>query len=191
MSTNSISRFLQSGTESPLDRVNERLAALEASQTNLALRVDGFALAIERAMRASLRMARSAQTLRTLRFDARMPNTVFSHVGLPERDAAGEYLRWVTRTHVMKGEFELPRGTQYLLEVTVAAFPSIATQESFYVRADGLSLPWMSVNGRVFTTLLPLAAKDSIALEICVSPHAAAEAGGLAFAFSSILLTAQ
>ncbi len=191
MSNNSISRYLQSGAESPLDRVNERLAQVETSQTNLALRVDGFALAIERAMRASLRTARNAQALRTLTFDARMPNVIFAMVGLPERDSSGEYLRWITRTHVLRGEFELPRGTQYLLEVNVAAFPSTEAQESFFARADGLSLPWLRVDNKVYSTLIPTAAKDSIALEIGVSPHAAAEAGGLAFAFSSIVLTAQ
>jgi hypothetical protein len=185
-----LARFVQSEASQGAQLLQTRLAEIEKAQESISARVDAFAVAIDQAIKSSLRAARSSQALRTWTFDARMPNTAFQQVGLPERDAAGTWFRWVTRSHELSGELDLPRGTQYRLSIVVTAFPSTDAEESFAIRADGLSLPWLTVEGGVYTTVIPTASREKLALAIGVNPFTAQEAGGRAFAFSRLELTA-
>lgn len=186
-----LNELMAGNGEDSFSQINRRLSEIEKTQANQSQRIEAYALVIERAIRGALRMARSAQALRTWTFDARMANTVFENVGLPHKGQNGKIERWVTGRHAIVGEIDVPRGTQYRLDIEVSAFGSEAASETFSAKADDLTLPWLLSDDNVYSTIVPTSPRDILRLEIGIAPAAVDLGQGSAFAFRSITLTAQ
>jgi hypothetical protein len=175
-----------------LEALNERLDALEKSQAAGLDKVSALTAIFDHALKSSLRTARAAQVMRKWVFDARMPNTVFEQIGLPDRDEDGRWMRWISRRSAVTGTFtDLPRNVQYEFTVDVTAFPNEDAMNTFHISADGLPLPWLEIEKSQYRTIIPTSSRDGLVLELGVSPVASQSAGGRAFAFSRMTLIAR
>jgi hypothetical protein len=187
-----ISKLIRDSANNGLEALAARLDALEKAQLSSAEKLNALSVIFDHSLRASLRSMKATQALRTWTYDARMPNTVFTQLALPERDADGKWFRWVSDRNAVSGQLDdFPRSLQYDLVVDVAAFPNSEAEQTFYVAANGLELPWLEVDNRVYQTIIPTSQRDMLYLEIGVSPTACQSAGGNAFAFSKIELKAR
>lgn len=172
------------------EELSRRLGAIDERIARVSAQVTELAEAIETYIRQDLPVARARPDITAWTYHAALPNTVFDTVYDAEILPVGAK-RWVNETARLATRLVLPRNLQFQVEIQVMDFATPEVESTFAVTCDGEHLPWLSREGRLFSTLVP-ARPGLRALDLVFAADPESLAGrDVSFSFQTIRVRAN
>jgi len=183
---NRIYRLFEASPEAAFAELDDNLTQLSARLAAVSEVADALHHSFEMALKTLTATAVTVPAPTRWTYDARLPNRYFDGVFAPEitPDVAK---RWVRRAGSLKTRLALPRNVQYDFSIGVADFVVPECQATLRLAVDGNTYPWLSVEGNVFSTIIPedLQAQD-LEFEVSVDPELVPHDKDVSFSFSCI-----
>jgi hypothetical protein len=119
-------------------------------------------------------------------YDVRLPNHLFADL-FDAEEIAGGAKRWVGTGCRLGVTLRMPRNVQYDLAIQIEDFVSETAAKSFFLRIDGVQYPWLSHEGKRYTSLVLIdEAAETLGIEIGVDPSSLPDGRDVSFSFRSI-----
>lgn len=185
-----LSQLFHASPELFCDELARRLGSIEERIARLQAQAEELAEAMQTYIRQDLPAARARPDVTAWTCHAALPNRIFDTVFDAEILSTGAK-RWVNATARLAARLVLPRNLQFHVEIQVMDFATPDTEASFAISADGEDLPWLTRDGRLFTTLVP-ARPDLATLDLVFSADPASCGGrDVSFSFQTIRVRAN
>ncbi|MBK8211957.1 MAG: hypothetical protein IPK78_20470 [Rhodospirillales bacterium] len=163
-----------------------RIAELEGRLFECEGQIENYAAICERLSAHALAAMTRGPAPTAWSYDVRMPNIYFDDVFDIEW-SDGDAKRWVGAGNALKGQLLLDRRHQYRVNVEIVNFVSAEAESSFSISVGNTDLPWLEMSERIYSTIIPEAANESIlAFRIGVSNESRSAEKDVSFSFRKL-----
>jgi len=183
-----IHQLLQDMIRGPLLEIEEKIAALQklSGRLSAAERTIGEIKALGQDFWREEAVAYLAPPATSWRYQASNTKNIFQDVFGPEAPGGSPVRRWVGRSGTTGARIVIDRTVPLNFAVEVEAFVSADSRNSFSLTVDDERIPWKVAEGRIFSAVVPPAAKATLTFRLAVAVDSVPHDRDVSFAFSSI-----